>query len=87
VPYCSHIQLLETDHFLLAVDDGENMKVYLDKTVAISESVSREPKKKWNLQKLAANAVIAYDEVKRMLVIVSVPDTRVCNINHTHGFD
>jgi hypothetical protein len=61
------------------VEDGENMKIYLDRMVAISEAVKREPKKKWNLAKLP-NAVIAYDEVKRMLVLASVPGMQVRKI-------
>jgi hypothetical protein len=83
----SHIQLLESDHLLLVVDDGESMKVYLDRTVAISEAVRREPKRKWNLPKLSANAVITYDEVKKMLIIVSVPGTQVCPIIRTWDVD
>jgi hypothetical protein len=66
---------------LLVVDDGDNMKVYIDRPFAISEAIIREPKKKWNLPKLAANPVLVYDEAKRMLVIVSVPGSRVCKIN------
>jgi hypothetical protein len=58
------------------VEDGENIKIYLDRMVAISEAVKREPKKKWNLAKLP-NAMIAYDEVKRMLVLASVPSSQV----------
>jgi hypothetical protein len=63
------------------------MKVYLDRTVAISDAVMREPKKKWNLPKLAANAVIAYDEVKRMLIIVSVPGMQVRQSSRTLEVD
>jgi hypothetical protein len=65
------------------VDDGDNMKVYIDRPFAISEAIMREPKKKWNLPRLAANPVVVYDEVKRMLVIVSVPAPQVCKIHPT----
>jgi hypothetical protein len=61
------------------VEDGENMKIYIERMVVISEAVKREPKKKWNLAKVA-NPVIAYDEVKRMLVVVSVPGSQVSKI-------
>jgi hypothetical protein len=62
----------------MLVDDGEYMNVYLDKPHAISSAVGREPKKKWNLQRLGVNPVVVYDEVKRLLAIASVPGMQVC---------
>jgi hypothetical protein len=66
------------------------MKVYLDRAVAISQAVKREPKKKWYISKLGANPVIAYDESKRMLIVVSVPVPLTgvrCNNTSTLEFD
>jgi hypothetical protein len=62
------------------VEDNDNMKIYLERMNAISGAVGREPKRKWNLTKLP-NAIIAYDEVKRILVVVSVPLSQVGKTN------
>jgi hypothetical protein len=69
---------IDTINFSTNSSTIQNMKVYLDKRVAISEALVREPKKKWPLSKISANSVIAYDEVKRLLIVVSVLETLVC---------
>jgi hypothetical protein len=76
----SHIQLLDGENILIIADDGENMKVYLSRVTTISQAVQQDPKKKLNRTRLPANAVITYDEAKRLLVIASVPDEQVCVI-------
>jgi hypothetical protein len=62
---------------LLVLDDGKEMTVYLDRAIAISQAVMRAPKKKWHFPWLAGKVVIAYDEIKRMLIVVSVPNSQV----------
>jgi hypothetical protein len=71
------MQLLESDHLLLVVDDGKEMIVYLDRAMAISQALMRTPKKKWNFPWIAGKVVIAYDEIKRLLIVVSAFSSQV----------
>jgi hypothetical protein len=68
---------------LLLVDDGDNVKAYIEMPYRISEAVKRDPKKKWDIPRLGNNPIVVYDELKRMLVIVSVPGQQVRQINYT----
>lgn len=66
-----HIQLLTKKRCLLILDDGKrNLDVYLETLETLSNAVQNERDKKHiHGERLRQNAVIAYDETKRTLVV------------------
>lgn len=66
-----HIQLLTKKKCLLILDDGKrNLDVYLEPLETLSNAVqNKRAKKHIHGERLGQNAVIAYDETKRTLVV------------------
>ena len=70
-------QLLEGEKLLLVVADAGNLKVYLDRLAGMDDAISRGRGKVLNGEKIGQEFLLAYDESKKMLAVVSLGKVRV----------
>ena len=71
-------QLLPAEKILLIVADRTgNLSVYLESLTAIDNAISRERGKSLNREKIGQDFVVAFDESKRMLSVVSSDKVRI----------
>ena len=66
VRYC---QILENEKLLLVLVDRENIYIYLDRYPAMETAVRGRPIKLLKREKLGEDALFAFDETKRVLVV------------------
>ena len=70
--------MLEGEKLLLVVADrAGNLSVYLDRLEAIDGAISRNRRKSLNREKIGHKFLLAYDESKKMLAVVSSDKVRV----------
>lgn len=75
---CRRAQLLPLDKLLLIVTDRlGNLSVYLESLTAIDRVVSRGRGKVLNREKIGQDFVLAFDEPRRILGVVSSDKVRV----------
>lgn len=68
----SRAQLLEGEKLLLAVTGrGGNLYVYLDGLASMDGAIARGRGKRLNREKIGQDFLLAYDEMRRMLAVVS----------------
>ncbi|KAF8428935.1 hypothetical protein L210DRAFT_3623712 [Boletus edulis BED1] len=67
-----HAQLLESDKLLMVIADRSgNLFVYLDSLASIAGAVARGRGKPLNREKIGQDFLLAYDEAKKLLAVVS----------------
>ncbi|KAJ7087696.1 hypothetical protein C8R43DRAFT_1244821 [Mycena crocata] len=65
-----HVQLLETGHILVVLEDTTNLSVYLENPSGIHDAINRHRHRRTvHREKLGNQSIIAYDETTRMLLI------------------
>ncbi|KAF8548217.1 hypothetical protein OG21DRAFT_1449416 [Imleria badia] len=82
-------QLLEAEKLLLVVTDrAGNLFVYLDDLAAIAGAIDRTRGKSLNREKIGQDFLLAYDESKKMLAVVSSDKLQlhVFVFDNTRGF-
>ena len=71
-------QLLPAEKILLIVADRTgNLSVYLESLTAIDNAISKQRGKSLNREKIGQDFVLAFDESKRMLSVVSSDKVRI----------
>ncbi|KAF8419128.1 hypothetical protein L210DRAFT_3510849 [Boletus edulis BED1] len=71
-PQFRHAQLLESDKLLMVIADRSgNLFVYLDSLASIAGAVARGRGKPLNREKVGQDFLLAYDEAKKLLAVVS----------------
>ena len=79
-------QLLPSDRLLLIVADRlGNLTVYLESLTGIDGAVSRRRGKQLNREKIGQDFVLAFDESKRMLSVVSSDKVRIPVLHGSKG--
>ena len=75
--------MLEGEKLLLVVADrAENLSVYLARLEGMDDTIARSHRKLLNREKIGQEFLLAYDESKKMLVVVSSDKVLVCLRSH-----
>lgn len=81
-------QLLEGEKLLLVVADrAGNLNVYFERLAGMDGAIARGRGKPLNREKIGQEFLLAYDESKKMLAVVSSDKVRVCLRYHGYDFD
>ena len=71
--------MLEGEKLLLVVADrAGNLIIYLDQLASMQGAIARGRGKSLNREKIGQDFLLAYDESKKMLAVVSSDRVRIC---------
>ena len=72
---------------LVVADRAGNLIIYLDQLAGMDGAIARGRGKQLNREKIGQDFLLAYDELKKMLAVVSSEKVRVCLRYYSRNVD